>query len=75
MLGNLRIVYNLNQLVKEKKPSIVFLMETRLTKTRMDRLKVHLGFHSLFIVDRIDYGEGLALMWKDDVNIHIQCYS
>jgi exonuclease III len=46
-----RTVRVLRQLVKEKSPCLVFLMETKLTQHKAGFLKVWLGFDSMFVVD------------------------
>jgi hypothetical protein len=37
-------------MVKEKRPNMVFLMETKLRAGRLDFLKTLLGFDGLFVV-------------------------
>jgi hypothetical protein len=37
-------------MVKEKRPNMVFLMETKLQAGRLDFLKTRLGFDGLFVV-------------------------
>jgi len=74
-LGNLRTVQNLHQLVKDKKPDVVFLMETICTTKFMEGLRVQLGFSGLFVVDPVGRSGGLALLWKDTVNIEIFNFS
>jgi hypothetical protein len=43
-LGNPQTVRALHRLVKEKSPSLVFLMETKLLQSRAGFLKVKLGY-------------------------------
>lgn len=59
-LDNPWTIQDLDSVVKEKKPSILFFMETKLHKNIMKRLKVNLGFDFLFTVDGIGRGGGLA---------------
>lgn len=50
-------------MVKEKKPNILFLMETISRKQHLEWLRVKLGFDGLFVVDPIGRSGGLALFW------------
>lgn len=42
-------------------------METRLDKEGFDKLYGNLPFQNRIIVKNLDYGGGLALLWKNDV--------
>jgi hypothetical protein len=74
-LGNLQAVWALHQLVKEKSPSIVFLMETLCSKNSMKRIRIRLGFDSLFVVDPLGRSGGLALLWSKAQLLDIYNYS
>ena len=78
-LGNKHPVNVLSDLVREKKPKIVFLMETKQTIDEIRKLKEDLHFIGGLVVprDRSWGGRrgGLAMLWKDDVDLHIQNYS
>jgi exonuclease III len=74
-LGNPRTVRDLDQMVKEKKPSFLFLMETISDKRRMERLRVKLGFAGLFAIDPVWRSGGLALLWREGKELEIQNYS
>jgi exonuclease III len=62
-------------MVKEKKPNIVFLMETKLRSEKMERVRVQLGFEHMFVVDSVGKSGGLALFWAVDIGVEIQNYS
>jgi hypothetical protein len=62
-------------MVKEKKPKMVFLMETKMSNKRVDFLKRKLDFANLFAVDSVGWSGGLVLLWKEDVQVDIQNYS
>jgi exonuclease III len=47
-LVNLRTVRKIRRLVKEKKPNIVLLMETKACAKRMQRVRSQLGFEHMF---------------------------
>jgi hypothetical protein len=74
-LGNPRTVRDLDQMVKEKKPSFLFLMETINDKRLMERLRVKLGFAGLFAIDPVGRSGGLALLWREGKELEIQNYS
>ena len=59
-------------MVREKKPHFVFLMKTKCKKSRMESIRVRLGFESVFTMDPIGRNGGLALLWKDRDDLEIQ---
>jgi exonuclease III len=74
-LGNLRSVRELCRLVKQKKPILVFLMETKLRKEKMENVRCKLGFSSMFVVDSVGRSGGLALFWGEETCVTIQNFS
>jgi exonuclease III len=74
-LGNPQTVRDLYRLVKEKRPSLVFLMETKLQAKRLEYIRVRMGFDSAFVVDSVGRSGGLVLLWKGDIFVEIQNYS
>lgn len=72
-LRNPRTIHDL--MVKDKKSSILFLMENKIYKTKMGKLKHLLDFQGLFTVDRFGRGGGLALLWKVDIPLEIHSFS
>ncbi|GKV19445.1 hypothetical protein SLEP1_g29706 [Rubroshorea leprosula] len=74
-LGNPRAVRNLIELVRWKKPIVVFLSETRLDKRRMEGVRRQLGFKNCFTIDRVGTGGGLAMLWQDGVILSLLSYS
>lgn len=74
-LGNLRTVQELCRLIKQKKPAMVFLMETKLRKIKMENVRCKLGYLNMFVVDRVGRSGGLALLWSDDILVTIQNFS
>jgi exonuclease III len=74
-LGNLRTVRELCRLTKQKKPAMVFLMETKLHKTKMENVCYKVGYPNMFLVDRIGKSGGLALLWNDEISVSIQNFS
>jgi exonuclease III len=53
-------VRDLHLLVKENNPNILFLMETKCKKSRLEYLRVKLGYGGLFVVDSVGRSGGLA---------------
>jgi hypothetical protein len=74
-LGNPRAVHTLCRLVRMKKPSLVFLMETKQACNALESVRVKLGFEGLFVVDCHGRSGGLALLWNSETNIEIQNFS
>ena len=62
-------------MVKEKKPDILFLMETKCRNERMEGIRVKLGFQGLFVVEPVRLSGGLALLWRDHHPLEIQNYT
>jgi exonuclease III len=74
-LGNPRAVRDLHQLVKEKRPNLVFLMETKLHNKNVDLIRIKLKFDHMFMVDSVGKSGGLMLLWNDTIEVAIQNYS
>ena len=62
-------------MMKVKKPNVVFLMETKLGKTKMELIRIKTGFLNLFVVDCVGRSGELALLWDDETELSIQNYS
>jgi hypothetical protein len=62
-------------MVKQKKPAMVFLMETKIRGDEMELIQLKLGIPNMFVVDCIGKSGGLALLWDEDVTLDIQNYS
>jgi hypothetical protein len=54
---------------------MVFLMETKLMSTKMESLRIKLGFEGMFVVDCLGRSGGLALLWKSEAQVTIQNFS
>ena len=61
-LGNPRSVRMLQNLVRCWNPKIVFLMETKTRKNRMERIKNRIGFANGLIVPSVGRSGGIALL-------------
>lgn len=74
-LGYPWTVQVLIDLVRCKKPSIIFLMETLCSKNRLESIKLKLGFDRLFVVDCVGRSGGLALLWDANTNVSLLSYA
>ena len=68
-LGNPRSVHALHDMVRRWDPRIVFLLETKLRKRRMERVRDKLGFANGLVMPSQGRSGGLALLWKREVAI------
>ena len=66
-LGNCSAIEVLYELVRKKAPTILFLMETKLTDREMKPIKTELGFYGLLAVLYNRRRGGLAILWKEEV--------
>jgi hypothetical protein len=62
-------------MVQSKVPSILFLIETKMDIKEMIVVHSRLGFHNALIVPSMGRSGGLAMLWKDEVDLVIQSYS
>ncbi|GLT53494.1 hypothetical protein SLA2020_267600 [Shorea laevis] len=62
-------------MTKDKQPRILFLMETKICKFRMEYVRNKLGFEGMFTVDPIGLSGGIALLWKEAREVEIQNFS
>ena len=74
-LENQSVVDVLSHLVREKAPKVLFLMETKQLVEEMRRIQADLPYRCMLIVPSEQRRGGLALLWKEDVDLHIQIYS
>ena len=74
-LGNQWAVDVLSHLEREKAPKILFLMETKQSVDEMRRLQADLPYCCMFLVPSIRRSGGRALLWKEEVDLHVQTYS
>ena len=74
-LGNPMAVRDLCQLVKEKKPTLLFLIETKNFNNKMEGIRKKLGFLGLFTIHPVGMSGDLALLWHDDSVLKIKTYS
>ena len=74
-LGNPWTGRSLRKLVREKDPTVCFLMETRLDKDGFENLNSNLHFQNKVIVKHPNAGGGLAFLWKNTIKLEIINYT
>ena len=74
-LGNQRAVNALTYLVGEKAPKVLFLMEIKQIVDEMRRFQNDLHFDSMLAVPCLGRRGRLAMLWKAEVDLHIQTYT
>ena len=65
--GRPEAVQELRHVVEERRPAVVFLMETRMGEECAFGLKRDLGFSNAIVVKSEGLSGGLALFWRQDV--------
>ncbi|GMI94996.1 hypothetical protein HRI_003168900 [Hibiscus trionum] len=74
-LGKPRTVGRLNQKLREENPSIFFLVETKLSAARMEKVRKKCGFPNGIDVDAVGRRGGLSLGWKSSCVVSLRSYS
>ena len=74
-LGNQRAVDVLSHLVRVKAPKILFLMETKRSLEEMKWIQNDLPYRCMFVVPSVRRSGGLALLWMEEIDLHIQTFT
>ena len=74
-LGIPEAVQELCCLISEEDPKILFLSETKLDSDGFKRLKRKIDFQQGCEVPQVGLEGGLALLWRDNVDIDVQTSS
>ena len=75
-LGNPKAVCVTSLLVRLKAPNLLFLIETKLFSNEAHKLKEKMGLRNGIVVDcSSNRGGGLALSWKDEVDVNLLSFS
>ena len=74
-LGNQRGVNILSHLVRKKAPNVLFFMEIKRIVEEMRWIQEDLPYRCMLAMPSTQRKGGLALLWKEEVNLHIQTYS
>jgi hypothetical protein len=62
-------------MVKERRPTFVFLMETISSKQYMEVICKKIGFDRVFVVNPIGRSGGLAFLWNSESTVEVFNYS
>lgn len=65
----------LSHIMREKTLKVLFLMETKESVEEMWRIQADLPYHCMLFVPSLRRRGGLALLWMEKVNLHIQTNS
>ena len=74
-LGNPGTVRELRNLAKQEGPKLLFVMETKISKKRTEKLCNSLGFSGSFAVSSDDLSGGIGLFWKAEVIVELKSYN
>ena len=74
-LGNPLTVNNLQKVVLEKDPTLVFLMETKFDVSEMDGVKRKINRQQGLVVLSRKRAGGLALLWRNSLQVDVMSYS
>ncbi|XP_042969117.1 uncharacterized protein LOC122301806 [Carya illinoinensis] len=74
-LGNPRSVRILRNLTKEKNPFLVFLMETKSRKQKLEEVRLQLQMYGCFAVDSVNLSGGIALLWREEWQVKVISYT
>ena len=74
-LGNPQTVCELHALVKHEDPRVVFLSETQLELKNLEFLRRKLGMYGSWEVERSGTRGGLAILWKEEIQVTVQSSS
>ncbi|XP_075653649.1 uncharacterized protein LOC142624031 [Castanea sativa] len=64
-----------SHLMREKAPKILFLMETKQSVDEMRMIQANLPYRCMLAMPNIRRSGGLALLWMEEVDLHVQTYT
>ena len=74
-LGNPLTVLALQDIMSRFLPSVIFLMEVKIRRNKMEGIKRKLRYEGLFYVEGINNEGGLALLWKEKDMVNLLGFS
>ncbi|XP_052299726.1 uncharacterized protein LOC127903104 [Citrus sinensis] len=74
-LGNPQTRLAMRKILQQDRPQLIFVRETKLEAVKIHEECKKLGFDECFTVSRNGKSEGIVIMWKSDINVHILSYS
>lgn len=72
---NSRLIRVLNLFIKKKCPNVVFSMETKCNKQKIECIRLKLKFDFSLIVESIGSSGGFALLWNATLTVNIVNFS
>lgn len=69
------LVHMLLHLVSRFKPEIIFLMEVKVCRRKIEVVEKRISYENLFFVEERNNGGGLALLWNGKNLIHLREFS
>lgn len=73
-LGNSLTVLYLKEQIRSKSPSVIYLMEIKMSNHRLISLRRQCGFQQGFSVDPVGTAAGLSVWWKTGIDVTIRDY-
>ena len=74
-LGNQHTIHELASVLRVQDPAVVFLAETWANEDRLTKLCDDLLFNEKWVVPKVTRASGLALLWKNSVQIGVESSS
>ncbi|KAA3461526.1 reverse transcriptase [Gossypium australe] len=74
-LGSPRATRGLRNFLKQQHPQMVFLMETKIDRKRMEKVRMRCGFSNGIDIDANGTRGGLSLAWKEDLSVTLKSFS
>ncbi|TYI86331.1 hypothetical protein E1A91_D04G058000v1, partial [Gossypium mustelinum] len=74
-MGSLATIRELKQLLVANRPDIIFLCETKMNAIEFQKVQTRCRMQNGLVVNSEGRSGGLALMWKDELDVTIQSYS
>ena len=71
-LGNPHTVRELGDYIQAKDSSVVFLAKTWIDDARLDQVLHNFDFINKWSVSSSNRGDGLVLLWKEDIRITME---
>lgn len=72
---NLRAITTLLFIMRVQAPKVLFLIKTKQSVEEMRKITEDLPYQAMFVVPSLGRNGGLPMLWKGEVDLHIQTYS
>lgn len=74
-LGSSSALNILQYYKRELNPKLMFLMETRCDHSKLEKLRLKLGYYGKLVVDCVGQSGGLCMFWSNDLVVELLTYS